>query len=212
MKQGWLSGSVHKHLDWIPVVRAKAQDEFRFFRTWVENPLKTGAVSPSGPDLARCMASFLHPEKGAPVVELGPGTGVVTQAILQRGVLPTDLKLVEYSGDFCRLLRGRFAGVEVHQGDAYGLDKALETLSLSPGTLGGIVSSLPLLTRPEIERSALLEAAMEALAPGAAVIQFSYGLTPPVRPKGPAVSMSVSGWVWRNLPPARVYVYRRPLS
>ncbi len=97
----------------------KIPDEIRFLRQWFDNPLKTGAVAPSSPALARRMASFIDPAKPGLVVELGPGTGVVTQEVLARGVEPSRVLAVEYSTDFVNILRDRFAGTTVMQGDAY---------------------------------------------------------------------------------------------
>ncbi|MFD1697100.1 class I SAM-dependent methyltransferase [Roseibium aestuarii] len=212
MKQLRQSGLKKWKSDRMAMVRDKAADELRFFRTWLESPLKTGAVSPSGPELAHAMAQYLHPHSGAPVLELGPGTGVVTEAILKRGVQPRDLHLIEYSSEFCRLLQARFPGVQIVEGDAYGLRVTLARNGIEPGTVQGIVSSLPLLTRPERERIALLDAALAHMAPGAPFIQFSYGLAPPIKPVDPSISVTISPWIWRNLPPARVFVYRRLLA
>jgi phosphatidylethanolamine/phosphatidyl-N-methylethanolamine N-methyltransferase len=103
-------------------------DEARFFRTWFENPGVTGAVSPSGRALARTMARYVDPDLPGPIVELGPGTGPVTQALLRRGVSPSRLVLVEYEPKFCKLLERRFPGVRVIEGDAYRLGRTLEGL------------------------------------------------------------------------------------
>ena len=197
-------------------VRAKVLDEMKFIRSWAQNPLRTGAVTPSGPDLAARMASFLTPRPHSQVVELGPGTGVVTKALLDRGFGHKQLNLIEYSPDFCALLARRYPGMSVLQGDAYALGKSLsqhggflEKSSSDAPVLDGIVSSLPLLTRPEPVRKALLAEALELLKPGAPFIQFSYGLAAPVKPDGPGVAVHSSDWVWKNLPPARVWVYRK---
>ena len=101
-------------------------DEARFFKAWFENPAVTGAVSPSGRFLARAMAKFVDPDSHGPIVELGPGTGPVTQALLQRGVTPERLILVEYDTKFCRLLERRFPRCNVVQGDAYNLKRTLK--------------------------------------------------------------------------------------
>lgn len=195
-------------------IRDKALDEVRFLKSWIENPLKTGAVSPSGPALAAKMASYLDPKPNARFVELGPGTGVVTKAIFDRGISHKNLTVLEYSSDFCRLLASRFPGMDVLNGDAYALGSELEAhFGVAPGELAGgldgIISSLPLLTRPEPARVALLEEAMSLLKPGAPFIQFSYGLAAPVRPEVGAISVAPSEWIWLNLPPARVWVYRK---
>jgi len=197
-------------------VRTKVLDEVKFIRSWAQNPLRTGAVTPSGPELAAKMASYLAPRAHAAVIELGPGTGVVTKALFDRGFTQSQLSLIEYCPDFCELLTRRYPGLNVLQGDAYALRNTLKAAERLPEgksdgrhALDGIVSSLPLLTRPEPARKALLAEALELLKPGAPFIQFSYGLVAPVKPASRAVSVYSSEWVWKNLPPARVWVYRK---
>ena len=197
-------------------VRAKVLDDVRFIKSWVQNPLRTGAVVSSGPELASRMASFLTPRPHMKVVELGPGTGVVTKALFEEGFSNRNLNLIEYSPDFCEHLNSRYSGLTVLQGDAYALR---ETLSQDGGFLAkegdtdhlldGVVSSLPLLTRPEPIRQTLLGEALQLLKPGAPFIQFSYGLLSPVKPVQRGVSVFSSEWIWKNLPPARVWVYRK---
>lgn len=187
---------------------SKVMDEGRFLRQWAGNPRSVGAISPSGPQLANAMAGYLDPEDTGPVVELGPGTGVVTQAILEHGIVPSNLTSIEYCSNFASLLRTRFPKINVVQGDAYDLAASLG----DQPPLAGIVSSLPLLTRPYETRRALILDALGRLAPGAPFIQFSYGLAPPVREEAGLFSVSKSSWIWNNVPPARVWVYRRAPS
>jgi phosphatidylethanolamine/phosphatidyl-N-methylethanolamine N-methyltransferase len=183
------------------------EDEARFLKSWIENPLKTGAVAPSGKLLAQKMAAVVDPMAPGPVVELGPGTGPVTQALLQRGVPPENLYLVEYSKDFAPLLRQKFPGVTVIQGDAYALERTLSGVVTEP--VAAIVSSLPLLTRPEPQRSHLLKAAFRLMKPGAPFVQFTYMNNSPV-PLDGDFEASVSQRIWKNLPPARIWTYRNP--
>ncbi|MEP2703788.1 MAG: rRNA adenine N-6-methyltransferase family protein [Roseibium sp.] len=213
---GSRSDAFREKLDKANAVRAKVLDEVRFLKSWAQNPLRTGAVVSSSPELAARMASFLTPRPHMKVVELGPGTGVVTKALLDEGFSNRHLNLIEYSSDFCEHLKSRYPGLPVLQGDAYALR---DTLSQEAGflsgesnaghVLDGIVSSLPLLTRPEPIRQALLEEALQLLKPGAPFIQFSYGLLAPVKPLQRGVSVFSSEWIWKNLPPARVWVYRK---
>jgi phosphatidylethanolamine/phosphatidyl-N-methylethanolamine N-methyltransferase len=184
----------------------KLGDEAKFLLNWIESPLKTGSVIPSSKELASKMAASLDLSQDGLVIELGPGTGPVTQALLDRGLDPARLVLVEYSSDFVKLLRERFPGVTVIQGDAYGLDKTLEAYIGKP--IIGIVSSLPLLTRPEVERSKLLDIALAMLMPGTPFVQFTYSNTSPV-PLDGRFEAKMSRRVWRNIPPARVWTYRR---
>ena len=94
----------------------RLDDEMQFIRSWIEKPLSTGAVMPSSKALARTMARYVDPKASGPVIELGPGTGPVTEALVQRGVDPARLILVEFNPDFCRLLRKRYPAATVVQG------------------------------------------------------------------------------------------------
>lgn len=181
-------------------------DEVRFFRAWMEKPLVMGAVAPSGPVLAREIARHVEPERPGRVVELGPGTGTVTAAILARGVAPERLTVIEYNAEFCKLLRERFPGVTVIQGDAYAMNQVLG--DPEPGSLASVVSCLPLFTKPLATRQSLFDQAFKSLPAGAPLIQFSYALVPPVPVDGTRLKMWTSPWVLRNVPPARAWVYR----
>jgi phosphatidylethanolamine/phosphatidyl-N-methylethanolamine N-methyltransferase len=192
-------------------------DEARFIKRWLDNPKVTGAVSPSGRFLARAMASYVDPDSEGPIIELGPGTGPVTEALLERGIAQERLILVEYDASFCKLLARRFPKARIVQGDAYRLADTLRPVLTAPAA--SIVSSLPLLTRPERGRLSLLREAFELMQPEGAFIQFTYGLNSPVplttRLSGLHFRAEASHSVWLNLPPARVWVYRAgeaPLS
>jgi phosphatidylethanolamine/phosphatidyl-N-methylethanolamine N-methyltransferase len=191
-------------------VELRLADEARFFMSWLDNPGLAGAVSPSGPFLARMMARYVDPRNAGPIVELGPGTGAITEALLERGIAPKRLFLIEYESGFCRLLRRRFPGVHVIKGDAYQLSKTLKDRLRRPPA--AIVSSLPLLLKPESQRLALLTEALDCMSPDGRFIQFTYSpLAPIPRVKilELAFQIEASSPVWLNLPPARVWVYRR---
>src|SRR5579864_8176667 len=110
----------------------RLDDEMQFIRSWIEKPLSTGAVMPSSKALARTMARYVDPQSSGPVIELGPGTGPVTEALVQHGVDPARLVLVEFNPSFCRLLRTRYPQATVVQGDAYRLRRLLESTVRSP--------------------------------------------------------------------------------
>jgi phosphatidylethanolamine/phosphatidyl-N-methylethanolamine N-methyltransferase len=189
------------------------EDEARFLKSWFDKPLITGAVYPSGKALAKMMARYVDPAEPGPIIELGPGTGPVTEALIARGIAEERLVLIEFNPDFCRLLRKRFPKALVIQGDAYALDATLgSTLAPSLGEqatkASAIVSSLPLFTRPEAQRLALLRAGFSMMREGCPFIQFTYATTSPMPLKSRAFEAHVSPRVWLNLPPARVWVYR----
>jgi phosphatidylethanolamine/phosphatidyl-N-methylethanolamine N-methyltransferase len=181
-------------------------DELRFLRGLVARPRTTGAISPSGPALTRAMASHVDPADVLPVIELGPGTGVVTRALIERGVDPKRIIAIEYGPEFCRLIRERFAGVTVVEGDAYDLDR---TLGGRADRISAVVSSLPLVARPLPDRIALIEAGLARMAPGKPFIQFSYLVKGPVEGVPGRFTAEASRWIWMNIPPARVWLYRR---
>ena len=192
--------------------KSSLADSARFIRQWVENPRLIGAVSPSGPALAKAMASYVDLKKEGPIIELGPGTGPVTQALLARGIAPERLVLVEYEQGFCHLLAERYPGVQIVQGDAYSLKNTLNNkLAAQPVT---VVSSLPLLVRPERDRVELLHQAFELMGADGLFIQFTYGLT---KSPMPMHAHSINGAyvgkgsapILLNIPPARVWRYRK---
>jgi phosphatidylethanolamine/phosphatidyl-N-methylethanolamine N-methyltransferase len=186
----------------------RLDDEVRFIRSWLEKPLSIGAVTPSGRFLARTMARYVDIDIPGPIIELGPGTGPVTEALVARGVDPARLVLVEFNPVFCRLLRSRYPEATVVQGDAYSLKRLLETLLKEPAA--AVVSGLPLLTKPVKTRLRLINDAFALLRPEAPFIQFTYSMTTPPIPKGlSGVTTQASERIWMNLPPARVWIYRK---
>jgi phosphatidylethanolamine/phosphatidyl-N-methylethanolamine N-methyltransferase len=182
-------------------------DEVRFLRSWIDKPLHVGAVMPSGKLLARTMAHSVAVAADGPVVELGPGTGAITSALVERGVDQKRLVLVEYNPSFCALLRDRYPQAKVVQGDAYRLRDTLRNVLSAPAT--AVVSGLPLVTKPMMTRLKLIRDAFVALAPGAPFVQFTYSVAPPIPKSLPGVSTEASERIWMNLPPARVWVYRK---
>jgi phosphatidylethanolamine/phosphatidyl-N-methylethanolamine N-methyltransferase len=185
----------------------RLDDEVRFLRSWIEKPLHVGAVMPSGKLLARTMAHYVDAQSSGPVVELGPGTGAITNALIERGVDQKRLVLVEYNPSFCALLRDRYPQARVVQGDAYTLRETLwNVLSVRADA---VVSGLPLVTKPMLTRVRLVRDAFAALAPGAPFVQFTYSVVPPIPKSLPGVSTEASERIWMNLPPARVWVYRK---
>ncbi len=185
----------------------RLDDEVRFIRTWIEKPLSLGAVTPSSRALARIMASYVDPHSTGPVVELGPGTGPVTEALVAQGIDPARLVLVEFDPTFCKLLRKRYPTATVVQGDAYSLGRLLAGQLRDPAA--AVVSGLPLFTKPLNKRLRLLYEAFGLMAPGAPFVQFTYAAVSPIPKKLDRVSAEASERVWVNIPPARVWVYRR---
>ena len=185
----------------------RLDDEVRFIRSWIEKPLHMGAVMPSGKVLARTMANYVDIHSDAPVIELGPGTGAITHALIAHGVDPKRLVLVEYNPSFCALLRDRYPQATVVQGDAYRLRDSLWKVMSERAS--AVVSGLPLVTKPMLTRLRLMRDAFVMLAPGAPFVQFTYSVAPPIPRSVHGVSTEASERIWMNIPPARVWVYRK---
>lgn len=181
------------------------QDTRLFLREALRNPRMVSAVVPSSPALARAMAEGLGPQSG-PVVEFGPGTGRLTEAILAAGVPPQNLTLFEMNEEFVRHLRQRFPGVTVVHGPAQGASAHLGQVAER------VISGLPLLSMPQGLREEIVGAAFEVLAPGGIYVQFTYGPASPLAPGQLArlgLRVAPHRRVWGNLPPARVLHFRR---
>ncbi len=182
-------------------------DELLFLRRLILRPRSIGAIAPSSPALARKIAAQIDPACEGKVIELGPGTGVVTEALIARGVSFDRLVAVEADPDLACHMRQRFPLLRVIEGDAFSLDRSLPAEETGP--LAGIVSGLPLLNFPHEQRRALITSTLARMPSGCPFVQFSYGFTPPV-PAGEGITVERAGFVLANLPPARVWVYRRP--
>lgn len=181
-----------------------AGDLIPFFRAWISNPLRVAAVAPSGNALADLITREISSDTG-PVLELGPGMGAFTRALLARGVSETDLTLIEYGSDFVRLLSVRFPSARVLWMDASWL--AREKI-FEGAPLGAVVSGLPLLAMPPRKVMAILAGAFAHLRPGGAFYQFTYGPRCPVpRPLLDRLGLKATriGRALVNVPPAAVY-------
>ncbi|WP_315835463.1 class I SAM-dependent methyltransferase [Bradyrhizobium prioriisuperbiae] len=179
-------------------------DVLPFFFAWVRSPLGVAAVAPSGPAVSALMTQEISARTG-PVIELGPGTGPFTTALLERGVREQDLTLVEYGSDFLPLLQTRFPRARVLWMDAAWLGRYQ---LFEEASVGAVISGLGMLTMPHPKVFAILKAAFDYLRPGAAFYQITYGPRCPV-PDAILERLDLEavriGQTFRNVPPASVY-------
>lgn len=173
--------------------------------SWVRHPKTVGGIAPSGKVLSARMASVIRPQSSLPVLELGPGTGVFTQAILAQGLAPEKLYAVEYSKTFTVALQRRFPDAHIFEGNAFDIKKLAKRWGIEQFDCA--ISGLPLLNFPLLQRARFVRDVLDLIAPGRPLIQFSYGPKPPT----PAISrhyrIKPAGTILRNLPPARVWKY-----
>ena len=175
-----------------------------FLRGLIRNPKGVSAPTPSSPTLARTIAAQVDVERAGIVLELGPGTGVVTGALLERGFAPDSLIAIEQTACFAQLVQTRFPGVHVHHGDALLFDRHIP----AGEAVAAIVSGLPLLQFPLGTRQSLLRRALACQPAGGVFVQLSYSWRPPV-PAEPGTTLDKIT-VWRNFPPAHVWTYVKP--
>lgn len=170
------------------------------------------SVTPSGRQLAKLMIGQLPPG-AARVAELGAGTGVFTRALLDAGIQPSQLLVVEINPHLAQFLRERFHGITIACADARHLHTLVDEHSqLAGGKLDAVVSGLGMLSMSSELRCEIMRSAFAALGDHGRFIQFTYGPVSPVRCRerdALGVRVRRAGFAVRNLPPANVYVYER---
>lgn len=199
----WAGGLVEVMLKKTARPRKRLAGACNFTAELVRHPRAVGALCPSGQQLAGRMASLI-PEGDGIIVEIGAGTGAVTKAILDRGIAPERLLVIERSPAFCQILRKKFPGLRIIQGDASRLCDYLPRQK----PVDAVVSSLPLMSLPAGIRSAILRQIRHAIGEHGCVIQFTYALwsTSPFHRAG--CSRDSHDVVIRNMPPARLERFR----
>ena len=179
-----------------------------FVREWLRNPLRVGAVAPSGAALASAITSGLGAADG-PVLELGPGTGAFTSALIARGIPPDQITAVEASPGFASSLALRFPQIRVRQGDAARL---AALVSFDRGTVKTVICGLPLLSIPTTTTYRVMRSCFDLLSDDGAMRLFTYGprcsVPKPVMARLGLVSQR-HAFVPMNIPPASVHILRR---
>ena len=183
-----------------------------FFRQWLRNPLGVAAVSPSSPQLARQMIHALPP-KSMRLIELGGGTGAITEQLLAHGIAPADLMVLELNEAMHQTLRQRFPDIRLHLANAADVRRvARDSGFLDAGPADAIVSGLGLLSMPRPLQREIVGEAFECLRPDGRFVQFTYGPASPVaREVLDELKLTArrASFTWWNVPPATVYVYER---
>jgi phosphatidylethanolamine/phosphatidyl-N-methylethanolamine N-methyltransferase len=177
-----------------------------FLARWLKAPHRIGALTPASRYLARAMADQIAPEETL-VIELGGGTGSVTRALLDSGLDPSRLVVIEHDQAFHALLTKAFPAVTVLHGDAAELCALLAPLGID--RCSAVVSSLPLLSIPKPQRLKIVAEAFALLGERGRFIQYTYGAFSPLRRREAGVKGEVAERVWRNFPPAAVWRFRR---
>ncbi|PKO67095.1 MAG: SAM-dependent methyltransferase [Betaproteobacteria bacterium HGW-Betaproteobacteria-16] len=176
-----------------------------FFKTWIKQPIHTGAIAPSGSTLSRLITSEIRADAG-PVIELGPGTGAFTRSILARGVRESELVLVERSPDFARLLKQRYPQARLLEMDVSRIRLRCEDWDTIEAQ--AVISGLPLLNMGLRAQWGIVSACFKRLRPGGCFYQFTYTVHCPIHSQvleRLGLKAERVGGTVRNLPPASVY-------
>lgn len=192
----------------------KNDQNWTFFRQWLKNPMGMAAISPSSPQLARQMMAELS-EETARVIELGGGTGVFTQALLELGISPSDLLVLELNEELHQHLQKRFPDVHVVCGDAREIFDFAKPLGFTENKADAVVSGLGFLSMPKQSQLDIISAAFNCLKPEGRFVQFTYGPANPIAREvldTLGLSSRRASFTWWNVPPATVYVYNRRIS
>lgn len=185
------------------------KDAWAFFRQWIKNPLAMAAVSPSSRELAQKMLEQLPPGSRK-VIELGAGTGVFTQALLDHGISPCDLLVLELNQSLYQYLLSRFPEINIACADARDAEKVTRDYRFAePKSVDAVISGLGMLSMGQSMQQEILSAAFAMLAPHGRFIQFTYGPKNPVKPevmRQLELKSHRAGFTLWNVPPATVYV------
>jgi phosphatidylethanolamine/phosphatidyl-N-methylethanolamine N-methyltransferase len=182
-----------------------------FLRGWLRNPVGVGLPFPSSPWTARRLARAALDAAvpgGGPLLELGAGTGSVTQALVELGCPVNHIVAVERDPELCRALEQRFPGLQVLHGDALALGRTLERTG--PSSVRVVICGLPMRAIGREAAGRCYSEAFRAMPPDGAIIQYTYGLRPPVDPRVmPRLEATFVGREWRNFPPMGIWRYSR---
>jgi phosphatidylethanolamine/phosphatidyl-N-methylethanolamine N-methyltransferase len=182
-------------------------DTALFLREWLTHPLRTGSVVPSSPRLADAMARWIPRDPESFVLELGPGTGPVTEALLRRGLREERLIAIEFNPVMAAELQKKFPRARIIAGDAWRLDELLGKISVK--SVGAVISSLPLLNFTPAQADALAGKIRTVLEPAGHYVQFTYQITKKHSRGGENFHLVATQLVWLNFPPARVSVFQK---
>lgn len=186
---------------------SQAKETELFFRQWLRSPKSMGAVIPSSRILARAVTEAVRWEPGQTVIELGAGTGAISQGLIDAGLPPEALMMIELDRPLYDYLRQRFPGVRVINGDATRLVDIVRQQGITE--IGTVISGLPMVTMPFEFQRAIIEQSLQILGPGGYVLQYSYSPVPPIPARKLGVEAKLVKFVVRNVPPATVWRFRR---
>lgn len=178
-----------------------------FFRQWLRSPKSMGSVIPSSRALAKAVAAEVAWQPGQYVVELGGGTGAISQGLIDRGIPRDRLIVIELDGALHAYLKERLTGCLVIQGDATRLPEILARHQV--GEIGTVISGLPMVGMPFEFQQAIIDQGFKVMPNGSFMLQYSYSPIPPIPAAKLGVDAKIARYVLWNFPPAAVWKYTK---
>lgn len=178
-----------------------------FFLQFLKHPHTVGSVCPSSPALTRQLLAGISTEERGLVIDLGSGSGSVSESMVNLGIAKDRIIAVEALAKFKAPFAARCPGIPIVIGDARNLRVILNTVA--PGReISAVVSSLPFRTMsPALTKSIIEELHQTLQERGGRLVQYTYAwwLRYPLQQYG--FIPDSAAIVWKNLPPARVESY-----
>jgi len=193
-----------------PKKRKHRRSRHHFIAAWMRSPKDMGALLPSSRSLAKAMVAQVNLDVPGIIIELGAGTGVMTHALLQKGIPAERLIVIERDQHLHEVLSAQFPGLNVLCEDAMNLEKVLAKMGISQ--VCAIVSSLPFITLPKPIGHVIQSQMAKVIGRDGNIVQFTYGLQSPINKdqlKKCGLSSKRSKIVVANVPPAHIWVYRQ---
>ena len=176
-----------------------------FFKTWLRSPKSMGSIIPSSQSLAKKIAEQVAWQPGEKIVELGGGTGAITQGLVDCGIPRDALVVVELDEKLHRYLSTRFMGAKVVQGDATKLHDILAENGVM--NVRTIISGLPMVGMPDQFREAIYKGGAKIVGPDGVLLQYTYSPVSPIPHRRYGLKAKLAGFVLNNMPPAYIWKY-----
>lgn len=180
-------------------------DAALFFRRWLSNPLQMGSIIPSSPKLGQLISKQIDKRSSSSILELGAGTGAITKSLINSGITPGRIAVVEIVPELAEHLRTKFPETSVLQADAFDLPTRL--LKDTLGEVGTVICGIPLVLLSEAKQRQFIQQ-VEAIAPGRGFLLYTYCVTSPLPYRTLGLEAQRLAWTPLNFPPASVWHYR----
>lgn len=181
-----------------------------FWRQSLKQPVQICSLFPSRPSVGKSMFDIVARHCGQSIIELGAGTGAVTRQLLQGGIQPRDLTVVELDPEFTSFLSRHFPGVEVLTMKAEQV--AAHWSANDGGKVGAVVSTLPMKLFSSQQQKEIIGSMLTVMDNGAPFVQLTYRLSSPVH-ADVLEELGMRGrrvkTVFRSIPPAFLWKYER---